>query len=206
MRYFLYSRDHANFPLAGNLWGNPSCWEDTLADEISTEYYTALYLLPPASPLLPFLRFASGYATAENKGTYLESHNTPEGWMDPVRRFAAFRSLDTNINELAFSQFGAVSKKEPRDYLGQALAQLRLGRPDITEEILDRTVRIKWDRIEFQELVIFHALLDAVHKAKPLELFEESYIQNLANQVVDFDLPSILDMKSSRLFCLSETD
>ncbi|MFC1695081.1 hypothetical protein ACFL1C_02965 [Pseudomonadota bacterium] len=206
VRYFLYSRDHANFSLAGNLWGNPSCWEDTLADQINSEYYTALYLLPPASPLLPFLRFASGYTTAENKGTYLESHNTPEVWMDPFRRFAAFRSLDTNINELAFSQLGAVSKKELRDYLGQALAQLKLGRPDITEEILDRTVRIKWERVEFQELVILHALLDEIQKTKPLELFEESYIQNLANQVGDFGLKSILDMKSSEIFCPSNVN
>jgi hypothetical protein len=204
VRYFLYSRGETNFPVTGMLWGRPYCWGEDKAEIIGGEQTIARFLLPPLSPLFPFLSIMTDYTAAEDKDAYLVENSKPDEWTDPVKRFAAYRALDDDLNDLAVELFESVSVKEPKDYLGGALAHLHAGRPAETEKLIDEAMRINWDTLEFSDVMLLHGLLVETNEVKPLELFEPDYIEVLAGQVADFSLPAAGTRVSVAEFCSIE--
>ena len=128
----------------------------------------------------------------------------PAEWTDPVRRFAAYRAMEQGRYDLALELFDWVAKREPKDYLAEALAYMNTQRPDRAEETLDRALRVKWGNIDFDEIVILHALLDSANRVRPLTLFDQDYLQELRQQVGDFNVPASGKELSVGHFCTLE--
>ena len=204
VRYFLYSRDGAQFPAAGLLWGQPYCWNTRLAEEASAERSNAILTLPPASPLTPFLDMVTNYAKVADQRTFLTEANASADWLDPGKRFLGYQALNKGMYELAGAHFAAVRVKEPKDYLAGALAALRAGDPAQAERILDNALKIRWGNLEFNDLVILEGLLREIQMTRPLEMFDTAYMNELASQVGTHALSRSGQQVSANSFCANQ--
>jgi hypothetical protein len=203
VRYFLYSKDGAEFPLAGLLWGMPYCWKADWTGALADERLKAIINMPPASPLTPFLDFVSAYSQAEDKSAFLLATRQTEIWLDSARRFAGYRALSIGLFDLSRAYFNSVVKKEPKDYLAEALATFKMGDPLAAENLLDRALRIRWGKLEFIDIVILEALLREMQEARALDNFEPEYLDNLAAQVGAYALSASGATVSAETFCAS---
>lgn len=203
VRYFLYSKDGAEFPLAGLLWGMPYCWKADWAEALADEKLKAVVNMPPASPLTPFLDFVSAYSQAEDKSAFLLDTGQTEIWLDSTRRFAGYRALSIGLFDLSRAYFNSVVKKEQKDYLAEALATFRMGDPLAAENLIERALRIRWDKLEFIDLVILEGLLREMQEARPLNNIESEYLDNLAAQVGTYALSASGATVSAETFCAS---
>jgi tetratricopeptide (TPR) repeat protein len=192
VRYFLYTRNAANFPISGLLWARPHCWDSSLADDIKAEQARANQILPNASPLHALLEIASLLSQPGNQDMWLPKLEEMTGAMDSVKQFSGYRALEIGENSLAIKLFNNVASPEPKDYLAVSLAYLRSGDVDRAEEVLDRATRIQWERLEFVDLLILHGLLSEIQDKRPLEYIQNAYFEELSGQVEQFgrQLPS----------------
>ena len=201
VRYFLYSKGNANFPVAGQLWGQPYCWKEVLADSLSGEQAMARFLLPPASPLLPFLDVMTGYENAADRNLFLAGDEDTQYWSDSTRRFAGYRALSNGLYDLARGHFRSVKVKEQKDYLAEALALLRAGDPAGAENLLDTATKIQWANLDFIDFVILEALLREIQAAGPLKKFAPEYLEHLATEVGEYALSGPDKRLRAETFC-----
>jgi hypothetical protein len=198
LRYSLYSRHDASFPVAGRLWGMPYCWQERMAEGLADERAAAVLLLPEWSPLHSLLHVAAAYGYSEDKEAFFRDQTDTEDWSDPAKRFVGYRALEHGHHELALRLFGTTAVKEPMDYLAGALASLRAGDPGRSEEILDQATKSDWRKIEFGYFVILSSLLQEIQAQQPLRLIELDYVEQLTAEVeqlgtVDFEGPVAVD-------------
>ena len=184
-RYALYLPDGGNFPLAGRLWARPYCWAPQLAAPLTAEWQQALFLLPPAAPVNGLINQALEYAAASDPVAFLAQPETTADWTDAGFRFAAYRAIELGESALALEYLAAVGQREAKDYLAAALANLRAGDAAEAERAIDAALRQRWPYIEPLDLALQLALLEEIRAVRPLELFDDAYLETLANQVPD---------------------
>ena len=157
-------------------------------------------ILPGNSLLLPFLEFVTGYSKAADKTSFLTQLAKGDQWTNDQLRFAAYQALIHNLDSKSFELFAGIAKKEFSDYLGAALAKIHLGEWSAAEDLLDTVTRtLSTNRMT--DIVILHGLLAHIRQNVPLELIDDAYVDQLAEQV-----PAPGDSLSSlapdiRLFC-----
>ena len=204
IRYFLYSREDANFPVSGVLWGKPYCWDEGWGDALVREQLTALMLLPPESPLLPFLETTVNYSAAEDKGRFIGEARDTTYWMDSTRRFAGYRALELGMYEQAESFFSSIWSREAKDFLAEALALLRAGKEEEAVRMIDQAREIKWFSLEMIDLVIMQGLLQELSESRPLNPANADYLDELTERVGAFALGGQGMRASAATFCVGD--
>jgi hypothetical protein len=189
--YLLFRRDNANFPVLGTLLPYPACWKAEMAAALEQEQTRAAQLMPGNSVLLPFIQFAIDFSNADDKSSFLTALEEDSQWSDPKLRFAGHQALIQNLDSIAYELFAAISYKEFSDYLGGALAKARLGEWQKAEQTLDLGTRLSWSE-NVSEISILHALLTLISQNYELRLFEDAYMNQLAE-----DIGSNVDSASS---------
>ena len=203
VRYFLYSRHDANFPTSGLLWGRPHCWKKSMADDVTQERVKAIQLLPDASPLHALLDLASSFSQYENKETLIVKLAEMREAVDSVKRFAGYRAIDIGQSNLAIQLFNAVDSKNPKDFLAISLANLRAGEIDRAEQTLDQATRVKWESLDFVDLLILQGLLDEIQEQRPLKFLGREYFEDLSDQVDQYGEHLSRGKVSTASFCPS---
>jgi len=201
VRYFLYSRDNAQYPIAGLLWGQPYCWKPDFTKKVADERLKAVMNLSPASPLTPFLDFIWSYTQAANGAEFLAQVDPTHLWVDSSKRFAGYQALKHGMYDLAKQSFSNVTDKEPKDYLAQALAALKGGHPAEAENTLDRAMHMRWGSLEFSDIVLLEAVLREIQHASPLTVFEPGYVDGLTSQVGHYSLSASGKSLGADSFC-----
>jgi hypothetical protein len=183
VRYFLYSRHDANFPTSGLLWGRPHCWKKSMIDDVAQERAKAIQLLPEASPLHALLDVASSFTDYEDKKALVAKLTEMKNAMDSVKRFAGYRAIEIGQNDLAIQLFNKVDSKNPKDFLAISLANLHAGETDQAEQTLDQATSVKWESLEFIDILMLHGLLYEIQGQRPLKFVERDYFEALSNRV-----------------------
>ncbi len=203
VRYFLYSRHDANFPTSGLLWGRPHCWKKSMAVDVTQERAKAIQLLPDALPLHALLDLASSFSQYENKEALIVKLAEMREAVDSVKRFAGYRAIDIGQSNLAIQLFDAVDSKNLKDFLAISLANLRAGEIDRAEQTLDQATRIKWESLDFVDLLILQGLLDEIQEQRPLKFLGREYFEDLSDQVDQFGEHLSRGKVSTASFCPS---
>ena len=202
VRYFLYTREDAQYPAAGLLWGQPYCWNQDFTASVTRERQKAIFNLSQASPLIPFLNFVASYAQAANGADFLSQTNPADLYLDPTKRFAGYQALNQGLYELAHQLFSHLSVREPKDYLALALVTLESGHPAEAEDILDEAMKIKWNSLEFTDSVLLEALLRKIQQTSPLKDFDTAYVDSITAHVGQHSLSASGEPLSAESFCL----
>lgn len=200
-QYALYSRGHGRFSGTGHLWAMPFCWDSETAAKLEAERKQANTLFPPHLTILELLSAASEFANSSNPKEYIEESASKAFVGDATRRFLGYRAIELDLDSFALSQFKEVAEKDIKDYLAASLLELRMDRPEVAEDILDQATRTRWSRIDFNDLLIQHALLLQISEVIPLQLFNEEYVDNLNRQVGEYSLPARGEKISVSTFC-----
>jgi hypothetical protein len=182
MRYSLYQPGNGNLAQTGHLAVRPYCWNDDISASIAREQQNALFLIPAAAPIQGLLHLAAAYASSEPR-SFLTSADEAMIYGDTERRFLAYRALEQRLYEIALHHFERLTARAPKDFLARALAHLRSGQPELAEQAIDEALQIRWMNLEFKDLVLQYRLLHEIQALRPLELFDEAYLQNLAARV-----------------------
>jgi hypothetical protein len=182
--YALYSRKDALLPMTGKLWAKPFCWNDEQSTTLSLEWQAAQLNLPANAPVMPLLAIAANYSSAQNREDYLKNLATEDTQYDDSKRFAGYRALDHGLNNLAIELFSSIEfeVRHRKDFLALALAHLRDGQLELTEQILARASKIYWSRLEFNDILIMRGLLTEIRKQKPLEHITQEFLDGIFSQ------------------------
>lgn len=199
-KFSLFRRDNPNFPVLGNLLAYPACWKADMTSALAEEQARAIWILPGNSLLFHFMEFVMGYTQAADKISFLIKLGKDDQWSDYRLRFAAYQALNQNLNPIAYELFASIADKDFSDYLGGALAKVRLGEWKTAEQMLDLATRTSWT-IKIPEIVTLHGLLAHIRRHVPLKLIDDAYVDQLVEQAgippgsISFIVPDI------RSFC-----
>ena len=142
--YGLWKRGDGRLAVHGLLSARPACWGPEVVQGVSAERAATFAELHASSALIPFSDLVEGFAGASDGVAFFDTHIDQANWSDDMRRFAAFRLMDLNRDDLAVALFGSVQKKRTRDYLGAALAGIRSGSFTVARAILDEMQQTPW--------------------------------------------------------------
>lgn len=203
LRYSLYARRNANFPVSGAVWSMPWCWSDAAGEAVLSEQKKLGELLPPYSPAVHVSGLARDYHRAEDRAAYLDSlrRQPVDGWYDDNLRFAGYRALELGLYDYAIDWFYAVRIKDFKDYLAGAMANLRAGRIDAAEEILFASTRTNWSLSDINDVRMMYLLLLELSNIRELKLIDPAYFEKLSGMVVYDVVPDAASRSFSSLFC-----
>ena len=100
-------------------------------------------------------------------------------------RFAGYRALAQGLPDLAMEFFAGIGVPEFADYLAVALSMVGQGDWLAAERALDNVTRVNWPAVKQSELQILYQLLEQIRSNAQLELFDEAYLDGLAQQFED---------------------
>jgi hypothetical protein len=181
--YSLFKRGNGNFPLLGKIYSRPECWRPEFQSQLQAERDRASRILPPYSPAHRYFALALDGKVREESGLSEEERITEGDWLDSQRRFAGFQAVRDGHFEEAFESFREVRNKVAKDWLAGALSKIHMGDWQEAEVILDEVSRFKWTRVYYVDMLILHALLNAINTHATLEIIEPAYIGTLGQQL-----------------------
>ncbi|NCF63918.1 MAG: hypothetical protein GWP58_13790 [Gammaproteobacteria bacterium] len=206
VRYFLYTRDDANFPLTGWLWARPQCWIAAMDDELAREHERANRMLPEPAPVNWLLDAAMTFSSGEDRETVVAKLADMAEAMDPVRRFSGYRLIDLGEYDLAIRSFDAVTDKRPKDFLAVALALLRAGDLDRAEKTLFDATRDKPDTIYFIDVLNLQRLLEEIRQSRPFRYVGQEYFDTLTGQLAGANTDRPTGKVDTASFCAVPVD
>jgi hypothetical protein len=200
IRFSLFRRNNPNFPVLGTLLAYPACWDADMFSALNEEQAKAIWLVPSESFLLPFSQFVIDYTKADDRTSFLT--NLEKGTQQSATnlRFAGFQALIQNQDSMAYELFRGIVDKEFSDYLGGALAKVRLGEWKTAEQLLDTATRLSFSE-KLSEIAILHNLLVQIRQNIGLELFDEAYVSSLAKDIGASDDSNSSVIPDARSFC-----
>jgi len=181
-QFSLFRKDTPNFPTLGTLLAYPACWNSDLAMALEKEQDKAISLLSNDSPMLPFFRYVSDYNDVKDKSSFLRILEDNPLVSDDLLRFAGHQAIVQNQDSSAYTLFTGIKEKAFSDYMGGALAAVRMHEWKTAEEMLDMGTRFSWSE-KTAEISILHSLLTQIRENYSLQLFDEAYMDRLAKRV-----------------------
>ena len=178
----LFRKDAPNFPLLGTLLARPACWSIDMAPQLLAEREKASRILPERSPAFDYFGVLSEYSAAQDQRQFLLGIDDFSDWNDYMVRFAGYRALAHGLNDTAWELFNLVRTKEFADFLAGALSRVEKEDWRSAELTLDGLTRVNWSIVRRDELGILNALLQRVRANAPLEVFDDAYLDGLAQQ------------------------
>jgi len=206
LRYSLYARNNANFPVAGTLWNTPWCWDKSILEDLAVEQQRAQEILPPYSPLTQLVEIAMDYGRAADSEMYLNalSVNKSVTWHENSLRFAGYRTLEVGLNELASKWFSELENRSLKDFLAYSLANLRLGNLSTVEQSLANAIQVDWPAPRIADFRILQWLLTRLSEERPLVLIGEDYLADLTSSLGEHSILGSYDSVSANEFCEDE--
>ena len=198
--FSLFRKDQANFPALGTLLAYPACWNNDLAKALEIEQARAISLLPAESHMLPFIRYMVDYNDTEDKNSLLKILEDVPRASDALLRFAGHQAIIQSQNSSAYKIFLGINEKAFGDYLGGALAAARMGEWKTAEEMLDMGTRVSWSEKTF-EISILYGLLTQIRQHSELGLFDEAYVNRLAEKIGIDGASSSVRSPEAQEFC-----
>jgi hypothetical protein len=200
-RYSLFRRDNPNFPLTGVLLASPACWNAGMSAALETEQAKARQILPGNSFISPsFIKFVIDFGKIADRKAFLSSLQIDKQWSATKLRFTAYQALSENLNMLAYKLFINLTDAEFSDFLAAALAQARQGEWKRAEQILDNVIRQKAS-YKPTEIKILHNLLVQIRQNHTLELFDDTYLDQIAEGTTSKDEAALTQLPSITAFC-----
>jgi len=181
-QFALFRKDEPNFPALGALLAYPACWNADLASALEKEQTRAISLLPVDSQMLPFIRYVIDYNKTVDKNSFLSILEDETRASDALLRFAGHQAIIQNQDSSAYKLLTGIKEKSFSDYLGSAFAAVRMGEWQTAEELLDMGTRLSWSE-KPSEISILHGLLTQIRPNSTLDLFDDAYINRLAERI-----------------------
>ena len=195
----LFRSDNPNFPLLGMLLARPACWSAEMVPELLAEREKATRILPERSLAFDFFDLLADYSVAADQREYISGIDDFTDWNEYMFRFFGYRALALGLNDRAWELLNRIRPPEFADFLAGALSMANKGDWRSAELALDNLTRIKWPIVRQYELRIMHQLLEQIRAKAQLEVFDEDYVDGLAQQFQDAGASSKLpDVRS---FC-----
>jgi hypothetical protein len=191
LRFSLYVRENANFPVSGDLWSSPWCWGEETVTQLPAEYEKANQILPEYSPLSNLVRLAFRYSTAQDRRGFISavSGNAQRDLYENSTRFAGYRALESGMNDQAITLFSSLQDVVLKDYLALALAHIRAENVDRGELIISEAVHIQWRLPVYNDFRLIQGLLTELENARPLKTVEKKYYDELSSTIGENAIP-----------------
>lgn len=199
-RFSLFTRDNPNFPVLGTLLAYPACWSADMSSALEQEQAKSIRLLPANSFVFPFILFVIDYTKTDDRTSFLSKLEKDSRWSAALLRFAGYQALVHKQDSIAYELFEGITKPEFSDYLGSALAKVRLGEWKTAERVLDTATRLSYSE-RLSEIAILHSLLVQIRQNVSLKLFDEAYINRLAENIGASRDSSTTLVPDFRAFC-----
>jgi len=200
IRFSLFRRDNPNFPALGTLLAHPACWNADMSSALEKEQTKAISILPGSSLLFPFTQFVIDYTKTDDRTSFLTNLKKDSQGSAAILRFAGYQALVHKLDSIAYELFEGITEPEFSDYLGSALAKVRLGEWKTAEQLLDTATRLSYsDRMS--EIAILHSLLVQIRQNVALELFDEAYLNRVAEDIGASGDSSSTPVPYFRAFC-----
>ena len=167
---------------------------------LEEEQATSIRILPANSYVVPFIQFVIDYTNAEDRASFLSNMNEDNQWTASIMRFAGYQALAHKQDSIADELFTGIPGPVFGDFLGSALVKVRQGEWKAAEQLLDTATRISAS-YKLSDIAILHNLLVLIRQNVGLELFDEAYVNHLAEDIGasrDSDLSLVPDV---RAFC-----
>jgi hypothetical protein len=200
INFSLFRRDNPNFPILGTLLAYPACWNPDMFAALEEEQATSIRILPANSYVVPFIQFVIDYTKADDRASFISNLDEDNQWTASIIRFAGYQALAHKQDSIAFELFTGIPGPVFGDFLGSALVKVRQGEWKAAEQLLDTATRISAS-YKLSEIAILHSLLVQIRQNVGLELFDEAYVNRLAEDIGasgEFSLNPVPDI---RAFC-----
>jgi len=199
-RFSLFTRDNPNFPVLGTLLAYPACWSADMSSALEQEQAKSIRLLPANSFVFPFILFVIDYTKTDDRTSFLSKLEKDSRLSAALLRFAGYQALVHKQDSIAYELFEGITKPEFSDHLGSALAKVRLGEWKTAERVLDTATRLSYSE-RLSEIAILHSLLVQIRHNVSLKLFDEAYINRLAEYIGASSDSSATLVPDFRAFC-----
>jgi len=182
IQFSLFRRNKPNFPVLGTLLAHPACWNADMYSALEEEQAKSISLLPANSFVVPFIQFVIDYTEADDRSSFLANLENDSQWTASILRFAGYQAIAHQQYSNAFELFTAIAGPVFSDFLGSALVKVRQGKWKKAEQLLDSATRHKAS-YNLSEISILHGLLVQIRQNLGLELFDEAYVNRLAEDI-----------------------
>jgi hypothetical protein len=142
--FFLATTGAANFPISGNIFMQPACWDGLLTEELGKEIERGAQILPTHSPLLEIQKQLDHYFQLNEKLKFHEEIDVEKIEHDQTLRVLAYQASRNGFQAKAIKLFYRINKKITKDVLAIAMAFIKLEQYQDAYRLLESSLEHKY--------------------------------------------------------------
>lgn len=142
--FFLATTGAANFPISGDIFMQPACWDGVLIEDLSKEIERGAQILPTHSPLLEIQKQLDHYFKLKENSKFHEELDVGKIDHDQTRRVLGYQASRNGFQAKAIKLFYSINKKITKDVLAIAMAFIKLEQYQDAYRLLESSLEHKY--------------------------------------------------------------